>query len=300
MSFWHIRLLTCVAVPALLAVPGLPLASGRTPPDTCSDPGMASPLASRMPVVFVGHGSPMAALELTETTKVWAKLGRRLPTPKAILCISAHWETQGTCVTSNPMPKTIHDFYGFPKELYQLQYPAPGDPALAARVAALTGGKPDASWGLDHGAWTVLLHAFPDAAVPVLQLSVDQSKSPQEHLELGRRLAALRDEGVLVLASGNTVHNLRHADFSMRQGHPWAERARVLIRDAVAQRDFDTLTGYSKLGPDLDLAINRGDHYLPLLYAVGASDESDTLDIINDRSEMGGLAMTTFIWNPKA
>jgi 4,5-DOPA dioxygenase extradiol len=215
-----------------------------------------------MPVVFFGHGSPMNTLERNKYTETWRALGESIPRPKAILCVSAHWYTEGTAVTAMEKPKTIHDFYGFPQALFDVQYPAPGDPRLAARVRELL--EPvevrlDDSWGLDHGTWSVLKHAYPDAKIPVVQLSIDGTRAPEFHYETGRRLAPLRDEGVLVAGSGNVVHNLR---LMRRAGGPafdWAVRFNERVREALASRDHQALIEFERLGAALHRrAAERG------------------------------------------
>ncbi|KFM22914.1 Uncharacterized protein YgiD [Auxenochlorella protothecoides] len=253
---------------------------------------MANPL-TRMPTVFVAHGSPMAALETGQSSQVWARLGKELPRPRAILCISAHWETQGTRVTSMAHPPTIHDFRGFPPALYDMQYPAPGDPALAREIARETGAQLDDGWGLDHGCWTLLHHMYPEAGIPVLQLSLDTAKTAAEHLAMGRRLRPLRDRGVLVLGSGNVVHNLRQG----LGAHPppaWATAVNSQVRSWVREGREGELVRWREKGPDFRLAINSGEHFLPLLYVLGAAQEGEQVEVFNDRLEMGSIAMTSY------
>jgi 4,5-DOPA dioxygenase extradiol len=250
-----------------------------------------------MPVVFVGHGSPMNAIDDNRWSRGFRELGRGLPAPRAVLAVSAHWFVPGTFVTDNTQPETIHDFGGFPPALQQLLYPAPGDPELAGRVRQLLGAhgaELRSDWGLDHGTWSVLVHMLPSADVPVLQLSIDARLGPAEHIQIGRALAPLRDEGVLILGSGNVVHNLRDAFTNMRQGRTatpaWAAEFDHSVAQALDQRDADTLAGslHGELGR---MAHPTPEHYLPLLYAFGASAASDALDFPMDGFDAGSLSM---------
>jgi 4,5-DOPA dioxygenase extradiol len=253
---------------------------------------------TRMPVVFFGHGSPMNTLERNKYTESWRALGESIPQPKAILCVSAHWYTEGTAVTAMEKPKTIHDFYGFPQALFDVQYPAPGDPRLAGRVRGLL--EPvdvqlDESWGLDHGTWSVLKHAYPDAKIPVVQLSIDGTKPPAFHYEIGKRLAPLRDEGVLVAGSGNVVHNLR---LMKRGGGPafdWAVRFNEKVREALASRDHRALIEFERLAEDARLAVPTPEHYLPLLYIAALQREDEPMSLVVDGYEMGSLSMLTAV-----
>ncbi len=253
----------------------------------------------RMPVVFFGHGSPMNTLARNRYTEAWRRLGASVPRPKAILCVSAHWYTHGTAVTAMERPETIHDFYGFPQALFDVQYPAPGDPALAARVGDLLAAidvQLDQGWGLDHGAWSVLVHAFPDASIPVVQLSMDGGQPPRFHYDVGRRLAPLRDEGVLVVGSGNVVHNLR----AIRRGadtspYDWAVRFNERVRAALAARDHEALIEYEAGGADAALSIPTPEHYLPLLYVAALQAPDEEMSIAVDGIEMGSLGMLTAV-----
>lgn len=247
----------------------------------------------RMPVLFVGHGNPMNAITDNPWARGWAALGRSLPRPKAVLAVSAHWYMPGSYLTANHDPRTIHDFGGFPAELYQVQYPAPGDPGLAARVAGMLagrGGEPRSDWGLDHGTWSVLRHMFPAADVPVVQLSIDAHATFQEHLEVGRALAPLRDEGVLVLGSGNLVHNLRSAFQKMRandQSVPaWSRRFDAEAAHALRQGDADFLTQApaTEVGR---MCHPSPDHYIPLLYAAGAAGEGERVGFPVEGFDLG-------------
>lgn len=240
-----------------------------------------------MPAVFVGHGNPMNALEDNPYTRGWRSIGESLPRPRAVVCISAHWYIEGTRVTAMDRPRTIHDFGGFPRPLYEVTYPAPGDPVLASRVAELL--KPtevveDAeSWGLDHGAWSVLVHLVPDADVPVIQLSIDETGPPAIHYELGRRLSALREDGVLILGSGNMVHNLHTYAWGRHGVEPfdWAQRFEAEARRLLVAREHQPLIDYEAMGPDAKLSIPTPEHYLPLLYVIAGSagDEQVTFPV---------------------
>jgi len=248
--------------------------------------------------VFFGHGSPMNTLEHNRYTEAWRKLSESVPRPKAILCVSAHWYTKGTAVTAMEKPKTIHDFYGFPQALFEVQYPAPGDPQLAARVRKMLAPvevQMDESWGLDHGTWSVLKHAYPDADVPVVQLSIDGMQPPEFHYETGKRLAPLRDEGVLVAGSGNVVHNLG----LMRRGggspFDWAVRFNEKVRDALASRDHQALVEFEQLGEDARLSVPTPEHYLPLLYIAALQREDEHMSFAVDGYEMGSLSMLTAV-----
>lgn len=248
-----------------------------------------------MPVVFVGHGSPMNALG-GSYADTWRVLGESLPRPRAILCISAHWYVEETAVTAMAAPRTIHDFGGFPRELYEIAYPAPGDAGLADRVAELLAPLPvrhDQEWGLDHGAWSVLMHMFPQADIPVLQLSIDQRQPPAFHYDLGRKLAALRDEGVLIVGSGDWVHNLRVAIRALDAApFDWAERFNAKVKDLIANGDHAPLIDWMGLGQDARLSIPTDEHYLPLLYVLGAQGPSDRAFFFNDTIELGAISMT--------
>lgn len=252
---------------------------------------------SRMPVLFVGHGSPMNAIEDNRWSQGFRAMGQALPEPRAVLSISAHWLLPGTFVTNNAQPETIHDFGGFPPALHQVSYPAPGDPALAERIQRLLaplGAATRSDWGLDHGTWSVLCHMRPSADVPVLQLSIDARLSPEKHLEIGRALAPLRDEGVLILGSGNIVHNLRDAFGNMRSGRnitpAWASGFDSSVATALEQRDGAYLS--ASLGTDMGRASHPSvEHYLPLLYSFGASTEQDALSYPITGFDAGSLSM---------
>jgi 4,5-DOPA dioxygenase extradiol len=251
-----------------------------------------------MPVVFFGHGSPMNSLDRNQYTEAWRRIGESIPAPKAILCVSAHWYTEGTAVTAMSRPKTIHDFYGFPQALFEVQYPALGEPKLASRVRELLAPLDvglDESWGLDHGTWSVLKHAYPKADVPVLQLSIDGTQPPQFHYEAGRRLAPLRDEGILVAGSGNVVHNLRLMRREGGQAFDWAVRFNERIREALATRDHHTLVDFEKLGEDARLSVPTPEHYLPLLYIAGLQGADESMDFPVDGYDLGSISMLTAV-----
>lgn len=249
-----------------------------------------------MPVAFFGHGSPMNALAENRYTEAWRAIGRRLPRPRAILFVSAHWTAPGIAVTAGERPRTIHDFYGFPPALYQIEYPAPGDPALAARVAALLAPdavRADREWGLDHGSWGVLRFAYPEADVPVVQLSFDDRLPAERHYALGRRLAPLRDEGVLVAASGNVVHNLRVMNRAPEAApFDWAERFNARVRASLERGEHAALLRLQEGGDeDARRSVPTPEHYLPLLYCLGAVDSGEPLWIPADGVDLGAVSM---------
>jgi 4,5-DOPA dioxygenase extradiol len=252
--------------------------------------------ASLMPAVFFGHGNPMNALHNNAWTSGWAALGAALPRPKAILCVSAHWYLPATAVTAIANPRTIHDFGGFPPALHQVQYPAPGSPALASRVAQLLAPVDvamDRSWGLDHGTWSVLVHAFPDAKVPVVQLSIDETKPARWHYELARKLAPLRDEGVLIVGSGNLVHNLHTYSWgnSAREPYDWALRFETMARNALSAAEFAPFVDYQSLGKDAMLSAPTPDHYLPLLYVLAQHRPGESVSFPVEGFDGGSISM---------
>ena len=253
-------------------------------------------MTQRMPALFLGHGNPMNALLTNAWTKAWAALGASLPRPRAILAVSAHWYVPGTAVTAMQAPRTIHDFGGFPRELFEYQYPASGDPALARRVQSLLaplGAALDTQWGLDHGTWSVLCHLYPQADVPVVQLSMDETKAPPFHYEMGRKLRALRDEGVLVLGSGDVVHNL-HTYAWGRHGvdaYDWATRFETTVRERIRAGDHAPLVEYESLGEDARLSVPTPEHYLPLLYVLGAGEPGEPVAFPVEGMDGGSVSM---------
>ncbi len=250
-----------------------------------------------MPVLFLGHGSPMNAIELNEFSKGWRTIGKSLPVPNAILCISAHWETKGTFITAMEKPRTIHDFGGFPQELFDVQYPAPGSPELALetqRQLKMTEAGLDESWGLDHGAWSVIKHLYPEADIPVIQLSLDYSKSPQYHYELAGKLAALRQKGILIVGSGNMVHNLRTIDWrNPDSGFDWAIEADTKMRGWIEEGNHEALINYEKGGKAFNMSIPTPEHYLPLLYTLGLKTDREEVSLFNTKTIMGSISMTS-------
>lgn len=249
-----------------------------------------------MPAVFLGHGNPMNALSKNAYTDGWASIGRSIPRPRAVLAVSAHWYIPDCAVTANPMPGTIHDFGGFPQELYQIEYPAPGSPALARRVkellAPVSAGL-DESRGLDHGTWSVLTRVFPKADIPVVQLSIDERQPPQFHYEMGIRLAPLRDEGVLVIGSGNLVHNLHAYAWGRHEAQPfdWAVRFEKQVQDLLLRSDDTQIVNYESLGQDALLSVPTPDHYLPLLYVLGLRRGRDGISFPVNGVDGGSVSM---------
>jgi len=249
-----------------------------------------------LPAIFFGHGNPMNALMTNSYTDGWRQLGVRTPRPRAILSISAHWFVPATGVTVSTAPRTIHDFGGFPSELYQVQYPAPGDPALARRVQALLAPITvtlDESWGLDHGTWSVLRHAYPSADVPIVQLSIDESQPPSFHFEMGKRLAPLREEGVLIVGSGNLVHNLHTYAWGghMPDPYDWAVRFETKVKGLLMAGDSTPLVDYESLGREALLSIPTPDHYLPLLYVIGSRQQNDPASFPVEGIDGGSISM---------
>jgi 4,5-DOPA dioxygenase extradiol len=251
-----------------------------------------------MPVLFIGHGSPMNGIEDNEFSSKWAELGRTMPVPKAVLVVSAHWFTRGTAVTAMNLPKTIYDFGGFPQALFDVKYPAPGSPVLAQELSGLvtsTQVELDHDWGLDHGAWTVLTHMFPEANIPVLQLSMDYTKDPRAHYELAKELNQLRRKGVLIMGSGNMVHNLRMLRWEMMNGggYDWAMEINDQFKSLIMNRDHRPLMDYKSLGSAAMMAIPTPEHYLPLLYTLGLQNDQEEVTLFNDKAVGGSLTMTS-------
>lgn len=253
-----------------------------------------------MPVLFLGHGSPMNAIEENEFVAGIRNIGKAIPKPNAVLCISAHWETKGTFVTAMEHPKTIHDFGGFPKALFDVQYPAPGHPALAAETKSLikkTTVGLDTTWGLDHGAWTVIKHLYPNADVPVIQLSLDYYQTPQYHYDLAKELASLRRKGVLIVGSGNMVHNLGLVAWDKlnapEYGYDWALEASAKMKKFILENNHKELINFRGQGKAFDLAIPTPEHYLPLLYTLALKEEKENVSLFNDKALAGSLTMTS-------
>ena len=255
--------------------------------------------SERMPVLFLGHGSPMNAIEENEFVRGFRQVAATVPKPQAVLVVSAHWETRGTFVTAMEKPRTIHDFGGFPQALFDVQYPAPGSPELAAEVKntiTSTAVGLDHSWGLDHGAWSVVKHLYPQADVPVIQMSIDRSLSPEKHYALAKELAALRDKGVLIVGSGNMVHNLGMVAWdklSESFAFDWAQEASERMKQAILTGDHKPLIDFRSQGRAFDLAINSSEHFLPLLYMLAFQNKDERATLFNDKPVAGSLTMTS-------
>ncbi len=258
------------------------------------------PNTERMPLLFLGHGSPMNAIEENQFVTGFRDVAKTLPKPKAIICISAHWFTKGTKVTAMELPQTIHDFGGFPKALYEVNYPAKGQPELANAAKLLlepTLVELDEKWGLDHGAWSVLRHLYPKADIPVIQLSIDYTKPAQYHFDLAQKLSRLREKGILIIGSGNIVHNLQLVDFQNFDrddyGYDWAIEARTVLNSYLLKGDFQSLIDYETKSTAIQLAVPSPDHFLPLIYTLGLKQKEDELSLFNDKLLAGSLSMTS-------
>ena len=278
----------------------IPLANAAMKLNELNAMTSSSAATGQMPVLFVGHGSPMNAIEENEFVQGWRSVAATLPKPAVILCISAHWETRGTYVTAMEKPRTIHDFGGFPRKLFDVQYPAPGSPGFAAEAVTLmkdSGTAPDEKWGLDHGCWSVLTRMYPAADIPVVQMSLDYSKPAQYHYDLARELMPLRKKGVLIIGSGNMVHNLGMVDWSRMDqpgfGFDWALEANEKMKQLILANDHSPLINYRKQGKAFDLSIPTPEHFLPLLYTLALKEENDKTEFFNDRAVMGSLTMTS-------
>lgn len=262
---------------------------------------MTEPLGktSKMPVLFLGHGSPMNAIEENEFVTGFRNIAKEIPKPNAILCVSAHWETKGTFVTAMQNPPTIHDFGGFPKELFAVQYPAPGSPDLAKQTKSLitkTDVGLDDKWGLDHGAWSVIKHLYPKADIPVIQMSLDYSQTPQYHYELAQQIKSLREKGVLVIGSGNIVHNLGKVEWRRLNetfGYDWAMEANDKMKKFILNGNHKELINFRSQGKAFDLAIPTPEHYLPLLYTLALQEKNEEVKLFNDKAVAGALTMTS-------
>lgn len=251
-----------------------------------------------LPAIFFGHGNPMNAVTNNRYTEAWRHIGKHIPKPKDILSISAHWFVPGTGVTVSTAPRTIHDFGGFPRELYQVRYPAPGDPDLARRVQKMLAPLPvvlDSSWGLDHGTWSVLAHVYPDADIPVVQLSIDETQPGSFHFEVGRKLAPLREEGILIVGSGNLVHNLHAYAWGRHMPDPydWAIRFETEAKQMMLAGEYKSLVNYELLGPEAILSVPTPDHYLPMLYVLGTRQEGEVIHFPVEGVDGGSISMLT-------
>lgn len=256
------------------------------------------PQSDIMPALFMGHGSPMNGIEVNEFSKGWADMAKSIPQPTAVLVVSAHWFTHGTKITAMDFPPTIHDFGGFPQALFDVQYPAPGNSALAEETKNLitkTHVELSHDWGLDHGAWTVIRHMYPNADIPVLQLSIDYTKGAQYHYDLAKEISALRKKGVLILGSGNMVHNLRMLSWEMINGggYDWAIEASEKFKSAILNKDHQSLINFEQMGSDVRLAIPTPEHYLPLMYILGLQSDKEEALLFNDKAVGGSLTMTS-------
>ena len=251
-----------------------------------------------MPVLFVGHGSPMNAIEDNVFSREMKTMGKKLPRPKAILMISAHWETKGTFVTAMEQPKTIHDFGGFPQALFDVQYPAPGSLWLAEetkKTITTTNVELDTSWGFDHGCWSVTKNMFPEADIPIIQFSLDYTKDAQYHYDLAKQLASLRKKGVLIIGSGNMVHNFNYADFSSEKAIPWAVEANETFKKQIIENDFKSLINYKTFSTATKLSAPTPEHYLPMLYAVALREKTENVNFFNDASVFGAFSKTSVL-----
>lgn len=248
-----------------------------------------------MPTIFIGHGSPMNAIENNIYTEKWKEIGEKKEKPKAILCISAHWFTRGSLTSNEENPRTVYDMYGFPKELYEIVYDAPGAPLLANEISEKLGIDIDNSWGIDHGTWSVLHHMFPNRDVPVFQISVDGTKDARYHYELGQKLKSLRDEGILILGSGNIVHNLRLVDFNEKGGYDFAIEFDEKIKNDILNNNHENIINYKDYGDIATLSVPTEDHFAPLLYVLGASDGDAR--VLCEGYDLGAISMTSYIFD---
>jgi 4,5-DOPA dioxygenase extradiol len=258
------------------------------------------PYSEKMPVLFLGHGSPMNAIEENEFVQGFRDIVKTIPKPETIICISAHWYTKGTKVTAMELPRTIHDFGGFPEQLYKVQYPAEGNPTIAKETKKLLDPalvELDEKWGLDHGAWSVIKHLYPKADIPVIELSIDYTQAAEYHFKLAQRLSTLRNKGVLIIGSGNIIHNLRLVDFQHfdkdNYGYDWAMEAQERINAYLMDENFEALIEYQKLGKAFQLAVPTPDHYLPMIYTLGLKQKGEDIALFNDKLLAGSLSMTS-------
>ena len=254
---------------------------------------------SRMPVIFIGHGSPMNAIEENQFTREWMRIGKSLPRPSVIVSVSAHWFTSGTRIMTTEEPRMVYDMYGFPKELYEVKYPVKGDFKTADMIKRniSVNVEEDNSWGIDHGTWSVLCRMYPDADIPVLQLSVDANATTSEHYKIGQQLKSLRNQGALILGSGNIVHNLSMVNWDMdEEGYTWALNFDQYIHNNIMSHDYESVIQYHKAGESASFAVPSMDHFAPLFYILGASEPEDDIDVINKNCVLGSLSMTSYIW----
>jgi len=255
----------------------------------------------KMPVLFVGHGSPMNAIEHNVFTDKWKEIGRSLPRPKVILVVSAHWVTQGIRTSNAVNPKLVYDMYGFPKALYDLKYPVKGSSELADQIVMLFGEQAiiDNKWGIDHGAWSVLNHMFPQADIPVVQLSLNQNVSLEAHYQFGKMISDLRNQEILIIGSGNVVHNLALTNFEMEKGYPWAHDFDDYIKSNIINNNHDAVVHYKRAGKSSESAFYTLEHFLPLLYVLGVTSGEDQIEVFNERCLMGSLSMTSYLFTPQ-
>ena len=254
---------------------------------------------SKMPVIFVGHGSPMNAIEDNEYSRVWKSIAKSIAKPEVILSISAHWYTKGTKIQNEEQPETIYDMYGFPKELYEIIYNSPGSPRIAKAAKKLISKETvyDNSWGIDHGTWSVLVHMYPERDIPVFQISIDAEAPPEVHYKIGKELKSLREQGVLIFGTGNVVHNLRLVDWHMSsKGFDWAYEFDDFIYENIKEKNHENILRYEGLGDVAKLAVPTPDHFYPLLYTLGAVDKEDKVSVFNKSCELGSLTMTGYLW----
>lgn len=255
-------------------------------------------MLNKMPVIFVGHGSPMNAIEDNIYSRTWKEIAEKIPKPKIILSVSAHWFTRGIRVSDAEKPEIIYDMYGFPEELYRVSYAAPGAPETARETVKLMSSKVeiDNSWGIDHGIWSVLCRMYPEADIPVFQLSVDQTASAEEHFKIGKEIGALREKGVLILGSGNVVHNLSKVNFGMQGGYPWAETFDGYIKDKIIKGQYKSVIDYRAASEWSEQAFHTPEHFYPLLFVLGASRQEDKLTVFNNSCTLGALSMTGYLF----
>lgn len=252
----------------------------------------------KMPVLFVGHGSPMNAIEDNEYVRTWKEIAKKIPKPEAILCISAHWVTSGTRINDQENPKIVYDMYGFPQELYNVKYDANGSNRLAHDTIRYINRsvKIDNSWGIDHGVWSVLCNMYPEADIPIYQLSIDDNISAETHFDIGKDIGILREKGVLIIGSGNVVHNLSKVKWTMEEGYPWALEFDNFIMENIKNKNYENVVHYEKAGNSSKLAFVTTEHFYPLLYVLGAVGENDKLSIFNNSCTMGSLSMTCYLF----